>query len=79
LNLFILQLDKNTFEFTKWYYFEGDDQKVIRDYSIDLMGNLQVIGKFWGSIIISNKETIRNTNGRSYDGFYFKIDSNKNV
>jgi len=78
LNLFILQLDKNTFEFTKWY-FEGDDQKVIRDYSIDLIGNLQVIGKFWGSIIISKKDTIRNTNGRSYDRFYFKIDSNKNV
>ena len=78
MNLFILQLDKNTFEFTKWY-FEEDDQKVIRDYSIDLIGNLQVIGKFWGSIIISKKDTIRNTNGRSYDGFYFKIDSNKNV
>lgn len=79
LNLLILDLNWNTYNIEKWYYFEGDDQKVIRDYSIDHMGDLHVIGEFWGSIIISNRDTIRNTNGRSYDGFYFRIDSNKNV
>ncbi len=79
MNLFILQLDRNNYDIIKWYLIEGDDQKVIRDYNFDQIGNLHVIGEFWGARIISNIDTITNTKGRSYDGFYFKIDSNKNV
>lgn len=78
-NLFILQIDKNTFEFNKWYYFEGDDEKNINDFLFDQNGILHLTGSFWGSSIISNGDTIRNTTSRSYDGFYFKIDTNKNV
>lgn len=79
MNLLILQIDRNNYEIIKWYLFEGDDNKSIIDFIFDQEENLHVIGNFWGSRIISNVDTIKNSVSRAYDGFYFKIDSNKNV
>ena len=78
-NLLILNLNRLDYKVEKSYYFEGDDEKTIQDFLFDQNGILYIIGSFWGSSIISNGDTIRNTQTRSYDGFYFKIDSNKNV
>ena len=72
-------LDIKSYSIQKYYHFTGNDEESIHDFFVDRDNSLYVIGSFYGSSIIFNSALLKNSSSRSYDGFFFKIDSSNNV